>query len=82
MKSSNKRELWCFVYQYTIWLSRLTDNRLHGDVDYFLWNGSRPSYKHIKIWGLILYSINGYVTRYNLDDRSNHSYFIVYVDTA
>ena len=49
MNSSHKKELWCFAYKYAIWLSRRTENRLRGDVPYFLWHRIRPSYKHIKI---------------------------------
>ena len=41
LNSSHKKELWCFAYQYAIWLSRRTDNRLRGDVPYFIWNGIR-----------------------------------------
>ena len=36
MKSSHKKELWCFAYQYAIWLSRRTDNRFRGYVPYFI----------------------------------------------
>ena len=32
LKSSHKKELRCFAYQYDIWLSHQTDNRLRGDV--------------------------------------------------
>ena len=42
LKSSHKKELWCFAYQYSIWLFRRTDNRFRGDVPYFLWDGTRP----------------------------------------
>ena len=38
LNSSHKKELWCFAYQYAIWLSRLTENRLYGDFPYFLWH--------------------------------------------
>ena len=48
MNSIHKKELWCFTYQYAIWLARQTENILFGDVPYFLWHGTRPSYKHIK----------------------------------
>ena len=41
--SIHNKELWCFTYHYSMCLSFLTDNRLHGDVTYFLWNGSIPS---------------------------------------
>ena len=37
LNSSHKKELWCFSYQYSIWLSRGTENILRGDVHYFLW---------------------------------------------
>ena len=50
-------------------------NRLCGDVPYFLWHGTRPSYKHIKIWGVILYIINVHATRKKLYDRSYRGYF-------
>ena len=36
LNSIHKKELWCFAYQYTIWISRRTDNRFCGDVPYFL----------------------------------------------
>ena len=32
LKSSHNKELWCFAYQYAIWFSRRTENRLRGDV--------------------------------------------------
>ena len=44
LKSSHKKELWCFTYHYTIWLSRQNDNILSGDVTYFLWHGTRTLY--------------------------------------
>ena len=50
--------------------------RLRGDVPYFLWHGTRPSYKHLKIWGFIVYIINGRATGNKLDDRSHGSYSI------
>ena len=65
MNSSHNKELGCFSYQYAIWISLQTDNRLCDDVPYFLWHGTKPSYKHIKIWGVIVYIINGSVTRNN-----------------
>ena len=43
LEYSNKKELWCFEYQYDIWLSLKIDNNLCGDVTYFIWNGTRPS---------------------------------------
>ena len=51
LKQSHKKELWCFAYQYAIWLSHQTENILSSDVPYFLCNETRPSYKHIKKWG-------------------------------
>ena len=48
LNSSQKKELWCFAYKCAIWLSRRTESRLCGDVTYFLWKRTRPSYKHIK----------------------------------
>ena len=71
-----------FAYQYAIWLSRKTENILRGDVPYFLWHGTRPSYKHIKIWGVRVYIINGRPTRKKLDDISHRGYFMVYADTT
>ena len=76
LKSSHKKTLWCFEYQYAIWLSCQTENRLRGDVPYFLWHGTRPSYKHIKIWGVRVYIISGRTTRNKLDDRSHRGYFM------
>ena len=81
LNSSHKKELWCFAYQYDIWISRRTENRLRGDVPYFLWHGIRPSYKHIKIWGVRVYIINVRATRKKLDDRSHRGYFMEYVAT-
>ena len=78
INSSHKKELWCFAYQYDIWISCQTENRLCGDVPYFLWNGTRPLYKHIKIWGLRVYIINGHVTRKKMDDISHIGYFMAY----
>ena len=63
LKLSHNQDIWCFVYQYTIWIYRRTENRLRGDFHYFLWNGSIPSYKHIIIWGVRVYIINGHFTR-------------------
>ena len=82
MKSSHKKELWCFAYQYAIWISLRTKNIFHGDVPYFLWHGIRPSCKHIKIWGVRVYIINGRATRKKLDDRSDRGYFMGYATTA
>ena len=55
---------------------------LCGDVTYFLWYVSRPSYKNIKIWGVRFYIINGHVTRNNIDYRSHCAYFMGYATTA
>ena len=33
---SYKKELWCFSYQYAIWISLRTYNKLRGGVPYFL----------------------------------------------
>ena len=63
LNSSHNKELWCFLYQYAIWIFRRTENILCDDVTYFLCNGTRPSYKHIKIWCVVVYIINGSVTR-------------------
>ena len=71
LNSSLKKELCFFAYQYSIWLSCQNNNRLRGDVPYFLWNGTRPSCKHIKIWGVRVYIINEHATRNNLDNRSH-----------
>ena len=45
LKSSHKKEIWCFAYKYYICLSCQTYNILCGDDNYFLWYGIRPSYK-------------------------------------
>ena len=58
LKSSQKKELWCFAYQYAIWISRRTENIFRGDVPYLIWHGKINSYKHIKIWGVRVYIIN------------------------
>ena len=54
LNSSHKKELF-FAYQYTIWISFRTENRLRGDVPYFLWHGIRTSYKNIKIWSVLVF---------------------------
>ena len=82
LKSSHKKGIWCFAYKYAIWLSRQTENRLRGDVPYFLWHSIRHSYKHIKIWGVRFYIINGRATRKKLYDRTHRDYFIGYADTT
>ena len=81
LNSSHKKELWCFAFQYSIWLSLRTDNILCGDVTYFILHGTRPSYKHIKIWGVIVYIINGRAKRNKLYDRSHQGYFMGYAAT-
>ena len=81
LNSSNKKELWCFAYQYAICLSRRNDNRLRGDVPYFIWHETRPLYKHIKIWGVRVYIINGNATRKKLYDISHWGYFMGYEAT-
>ena len=82
LNSIHNKELWCFAYQYAIWLYRQTENRLCGDVPYLLWHGPRPSYKNIKIWGVRVYVINGRDTRNKLDDRSHRGYFMGYAATT
>ena len=32
LKSSHKKEIWWFPYQYAMWISRQTENILSGDV--------------------------------------------------
>ena len=82
LKSSHKKELWWFAYKYAICLSRLTENILRGENPYFLCHETRPSYHHIKIWGLIVYIINVHLTIKNLDDRSRCGYFMGYSATT
>ena len=82
LNSSHKKELWCFAYQYAIWISCRSENRFHGDFNYFLWHGPRNSYKHIKIWGVRVYIINGIVTRKKLDDSPHSGYFMGYASTT
>ena len=43
LKSSHKKELWCFEYTYAIWLYLRTENILRGDVPYFIWHVTRRS---------------------------------------
>ena len=57
LKSSHKKELWLFAYQYAILISFQMESSLRGDIPYFLWNVSRPLHKQIKIWGVRLYII-------------------------
>ena len=82
LNSSCKKELWCFANKYAIWISQQTKNRLYGDVSYLLRHGTRPSYKHIKIWSMRVYTINGRATRNNFDDRSHRGYFMGYAATT
>ena len=78
LNSSHKEELWCFAYQYAIWLSSRTENIFRGDVPYFLWHGTITSYKNIKIWGVRVYIINVKDTRNKLEDRHHSGYFMGY----
>ena len=82
LKSSHKKELWCFAYQYATWISCQNDNILSGDVTYFTWHLPRPLYKHIIIWCVRVYIINVHVTRKKLDNRSHCGYFMVYTATT
>ena len=82
LKSSQKKKLWYFSYQYEIWILRQTENVLCGGVHYLLWHGTRSSYEQIKILGVIFYIINGRATRNKLDDRSHQGYFIAYASTT
>ena len=68
LKPIYKKELWCFAYQYAICIYQQTGNILRGGVPYFIWHGTRASYKHINIWGVRVYIINGSATRNKLDD--------------
>ena len=71
-----------FAYQYAICLSYQTENILRGDVTYFLWHGTRPSYKNIKIWDVRVYIINGRAAIKKIDDRSHMVYLMRYEDTT
>ena len=62
-------------------ISRQTENRLCGDVTYLLWHRTIPSYKQIKIWGMIVYIINGSVTRNKPDYISHRGYLMGYAAT-
>ena len=55
---------------------------MRGDVPYFIWHGSRTSYKHTNICGVRVYIINGRVTRKNIDDISHHGYLMGYSPTT
>ena len=55
---------------------------MRDDVPYSIWHGTRPSYKHINVWGVKLYIINGRATRNKLDDRSHRVYLMGYVATT
>ena len=81
LMNSSKKQYWCFSYKYFIGLFLQTKNILRVDVIYFLWYGKRPSYKHIRIWGVWVYIINGCGTIKKIDDISNWVYFIGYVST-
>ena len=54
---------------------------MRDDFPYLLWHGTRPSYKHTKIWGVRFYIINGRVTGKNIDDTSHCGYFMAYTAT-
>ena len=82
LKSIHNKELWCFAYQYAIWLSHQTENRLCGDVPYFLLHGIITSYKHIKILGVGVYIINGNVTIKNIVYISHRGYLMGYSATT
>ena len=82
LESSHNKEGFCLAYQYIIRLSCWTDSKFCDGVPYFLWYGSIPSYKNIKIWGVRVYIINGCVTRNNIYDRSHSGYFMGYADTT
>ena len=47
LESIENKDFFKFDYQYAIWLYRLNANRLRGDVPYFLWHETIPSYKHV-----------------------------------
>ena len=68
LNSSHNKEIWCFSHHYAIWFSRRTVNILRCGVPCFLLHRTRPSYKHIKLWGVRSHIINGSVTRKKLDD--------------
>ena len=55
---------------------------LSFDFPSFLWHVSIPDYKHIKIWGLVVYIINGRVTRNNTNNISYLNYFVGYAATT
>ena len=78
MKSSNRKEPWPLYYQYSICMSKLTENRLCGDVPYLLWHRSIPDYKYIKIWRVRVYIINIRVIRKKFENRSNQGYLMGY----
>ena len=69
--SIHNKELWCFNYQYAVYIARMTNNRLHGDVPYLLWYGAIPHYKHMKILGVRGYIINDRVTSNKSDNKPN-----------
>ena len=82
LNSSHNKELWCFAYHYDICLSCITQNRFHGDVIDLLLYGTRPPYKHIKIWDVLVYIINARVTIKKLDDISYCGYLMGYAATT
>ena len=55
---------------------------MRGNVPYFLWHVTIPSYKHIKVLGVRVYIINRRDTRKKLDDRSHRGYFMGYAATT
>ena len=81
LNSSHNKELWYFSYQYAIRISCQNETIFRGDVTYFLWYGNIPSLKHIKIWGVGVYIINGRAARKMIHDRPQRGYFMVCADT-
>ena len=43
--------------------------------------GKRPTYKHVKIWGVRVYIINGRVKIKHIDDIPHYGYFMGYAST-
>ena len=76
-----KKELWLFGCYCAIYISRQNCNRFSGDVPFFIWHGSRPSYKHTKRWCVRFYIVNGDVTRNKINYRSHSGYFMGYTAT-
>ena len=81
MNSSHNKDLYLFYFHYFIWISCRTENWLCVNVPYLLWNGTRPSYKQLKIWGVRFYTINGSVKRKKLYDVTHWGYFMEYAAT-